>query len=271
MWVENKGHIMGKRNNPRTVQAADTTCDLLLALKDLNGAGITELADNLDRSKGGIHSQLATLHQNGFVVKRGGEYHLSLLFYTLGEFVKNNLDQGEVNLQNLVTDELNSLAEDTGELAQFGMEENGELVFIFQSMGDRAIRSYSRAGRRDDLHCTALGKAILAHLPRSQVEEIIEQRGLPRRTENTLSTREELLDNLDTVRERGYSFNEVESRLKMRAVGAPVLRDGEVFGAVSVSGPANRIKGDFYKEEIPDILLAAADAIEVKLAYPDNQ
>jgi len=252
-----------ENGTPRSIKSTETVCEIIMALKELNGAGVTELAGHLGKSKGGVYSQLATLRQQKFVTKQGDAYHLSPLFFTLGEFVKD-----ELGFVDIVKTEIDDLAAETGELAQFAIETHGELVFLIHSQGDRAVRAYSRVGRRDYLHYTALGKAMLAYYPEEKVDEIIEMHGLPERTENTITTRDDLEAELASVREQGFAVNDIESREGMRAVAAPVMRDGEsVVGAVAVSAPANRLRGSRLEEDVPELILGAVNAIEVKLKY----
>ena len=162
----------------RTVEAVQKSCLILEELQRTNGAGITELSEQLDMSKAGVHSYLATLKQNEFVVNDGSTYKLSLRFLDFGESAKQNL-----NLYDVVQEGVETLAESTGEVAQFMVEEHGWGIYICKEQGESAVQTASYMGDRKHLHCTGVGKAILASLPRQRVEEIIDKRGLPARTE----------------------------------------------------------------------------------------
>ena len=122
-----------------------------------------------------------------------------------------------------------------------------------------------------DLHSSAYGKAILAYLPEDQVERVTEDYDLSARTENTITTTEELLEELERVRERGFSLNDGEEIRGMRAVGAPIQkRDGSVLGAVSVSKPASRMREEEFRETIPEIVMSTANVIEVNIETSRN-
>jgi DNA-binding IclR family transcriptional regulator len=124
------------------------------------------------------------------------------------------------------------------------------------------------------LHHLSAGKAILARLPEERVEAIIDKHGLVERTENTITTRAELYDELETVRERGYAYNDGEEVDGLRAVGAAVSGpDGEVLGAISLSGPKSRMRGERFDQGIPQAVKETADVIEfnIKMSHSTKE
>ena len=243
----------------RRVQAVQISCDIIQALREKDGAGVSELADHLDRSKATIHSHLTTLADNEFVVKRDGSYEISLRFVDIGEYAKSQVDIYEVTKA-----ELERLAEETGEVAQFMVEEHGRGVYLHKARGENAIQTASYVGNRKYLHCTALGKSILSQLPEERIDQIIDRHGLPERTENTISTREELFDTLETVRRDGVAYDDEEVLQGLRCIAAPIQHpNGELYGAISISGPTSRFKGDRFHEELPEVVQGAANIIEV--------
>ena len=243
----------------RQIQAVQISCDILEALRELDGAGVTELAEHLDISKATVHGHLSTLYKNEFVVKEGDWYRVSLRFVNFGEFAKDSIP-----IYDIARDEVDSLANQTGEVAQFMVEEHGRGVYLHKSVGEKAIQTRSYAGARKYLHCTALGKAILAHLPEERVDEIVARHGLSQQTDRTISTREELESELETVREQGVAFDDEEILAGLRCVAAPVTgHDGTLYGAISVSGPTSRMKGDRFTEELPEQVQGAANVIQV--------
>jgi DNA-binding IclR family transcriptional regulator len=95
----------------------------------------------------------------------------------------------------------------------------------------------SRIGASVPLHCTAIGKAILAALPDDDVRLIAQRTGLPRRMPRTLTSPDALLAHLQTVRARGWALDDEENVTRVRCVAAVVVNHrGEPIGAVSVSG-----------------------------------
>ncbi|MFC7157796.1 IclR family transcriptional regulator [Halomarina halobia] len=248
-----------ERTGGRQVQAVQISCDILQALRELDGGGVTELATHLDVSKAAVHGHLSTLYRNEFVVKEGDTYHVSLRFVDFGEFAKNSIP-----IYEIAREETDALADQTGEVAQLMVEEHGRGVYLHKAVGDKAIKTRSYAGERKYLHCTALGKSILAHLPMEHVDEIVEHHGLPKQTDRTISTRDELKTELEQVRERGVSFDDEEILQGLRCVAAPVIgHDDTLYGAISVSGPTSRMKGERFTEELPELVKGAANVIQV--------
>lgn len=247
----------------RTVEAVQKSCTILEGLKRTNGAGITELSERLDMSKAGVHSYLATLRQNEFVVKEGSTYKLSLRFLDFGESAKQNLDLYEV-----VQEEVATLAESTGEVAQFMVEEHGWGIYICKKRGDSAVQTASYMGDRKHLHCTGVGKAILASLPRERVDAIIDKRGLPRRTENTITNREDLYEELDEINDSGVAFDDEEILEGLRCVAIPVIsQEKGLLGAISVSGPTSRMRGTRLREEIPETVRDTANVVQINSSH----
>lgn len=220
----------------RTVRAVATSCRILEYLRDHGGAGVTELAGELDVAKSAVHAHLATLTEHEFVVKEGTTYRLSLRYLDLAEVAKERLGEYEVAVERI-----DDLAAETGQVANYGVEEHGRLVYVYLAQGEGATVATSRIGRRDHLHATGLGKAILAHLPEERVTSILDRRGLPEVTAATLTDREALRAELATVRERGYAFDDEERFRGVCCVALPVMDAGDVIGAISVSAPASHL------------------------------
>jgi DNA-binding IclR family transcriptional regulator len=243
----------------RRVQAVQISCDILAALRETDGAGVSQLADHLGRSKATIHSHLATLADNEFVVNNDGTYDISLKFVDIGEYAKNQIDIYEV-----AKAEVDRLAEETGEVAQFMVQEHGRGVYLHKACGENAVQTASHTGTRKHLHCTALGKAILSQLSTNEIDRIIDRHGLPARTKNTVTTRAELFDALKTIRSEGVAFDDEEVLQGLRCIAAPIDNPaGDTCGAISISGPTSRFKGDRFHEELPEIVQGAANVIKV--------
>ncbi len=164
--------------------------------------------------------------------------------------------------------EINELAEKTGEHANLMIEEHGLGVFLYRARGSDAVQLDTHAGMRVPLQTTALGKAIMAHRPREEVEAILDRHGLPEVTENTVTDRDTLFEQLEAIRERGYSYDDEERVRGMRCVAAPITdRDDHAIAAVSVSGPKSRMRDDRFTDDVPERILRSANVIEVNLTY----
>ncbi|MFB6270828.1 MAG: IclR family transcriptional regulator, partial [Halobacterium sp.] len=141
-------------------------------------------------------------------------------------------------------------------------------VFVHRAKGDRAVHVDTYAGKRIYLHGAALGKAILAHLPEERVDAIVDRHGLPALTENTITDRDVLRDELADVRERGMAFDDEERLDGLRSVAAAVTSpDGDVLGAISIAGPTTRLQDERFREEIPEVVRSAVNVIDLNLTY----
>ncbi|MEF8827751.1 MAG: IclR family transcriptional regulator [Haloarcula sp.] len=246
-----------------TITATRTSLRIVEALKRLDGAGATAVADDLDMAKSTVHNHLQTLEDEGYITEEESAYHVGLRFLELGEYKRNRMD-----IYEKARPEVASLAEKTGEMANAAVEEHGEGVYIARAEGTEAVSVDTYAGKRVNLHCTALGKTILAELPEERVDDIIDTHGLPARTDNTITDRAELKAELADIRERGHAYDREERLPGLRCVAAPVTsEDGEPVAALSVSGPTSRIRGDRFHEEIPEMLQSAVNVVEINLVY----
>jgi DNA-binding IclR family transcriptional regulator len=252
---------MKRAKNP--VKSVGHTAAIIKKVAELNGAGVSEISSHLEITKGTVHNHLATLEENELVVKEGEEFHLGLRFFEFGERTKTRHKIHEIGIP-----EVNKLAEKTGELGNILVEEHGRGIYLYRAEGENALSLDTGIGSRVYLHQTGLGKAILAHMPEERVEEIIDNHGLEPSTSHSVSTREDLYENLEQIREQGYALDMEERAEGIRCVAAPVItNDGAVRGAVSVAGPASRMRGEYLESEVPDMVMRAANVISINLSY----
>lgn len=255
------------RKEPRMsggIKSINKSFEVIELLKDRDGARLTELATCLDWPKSTVHSHLETLREIEYVVKEDEEYFLGMRFVELGEYAKHRKD-----IYSLIEPKIEKLAEDTGERVQFVVSEHGHGVYVRIAEGEHAVSTGSRLGRRRaTLHATAAGKTLLAYMPEAEVYAITEQKGLPQWTENTLTDERELCEQLERIREQGFALNCEEHIEGLNAVAAPVQEsDEELAGAISVAGPAHRVRGDWFTEELPNMILGVCNEVELDIAY----
>ncbi|WP_254538537.1 IclR family transcriptional regulator [Halomarina litorea] len=249
--------------NTGGVKSIGTAFDVIEALRTLDGARITELSEELGVAKSTVHRHLDTLYRRGYVVREGDEYHVGLRFLQLSEHAR--LRKPEYELARAKVEEL---ARETEERAQFIVEEHGEGVYVHLETGRHAVHTDSGVGRRIPLYATAAGKAILAQFPDEYVRELLDRDGMSELTDHTITDPDSLFEDLSTIRDRGYSVNDQENTRGIRAVGVPVSGpEGFVVGALSVSGPTHRMKGDRLERDLPDLLLGTANELELNITY----
>jgi DNA-binding IclR family transcriptional regulator len=248
---------------PTEVTTTSTTFELIEAIQALNGARLTELAQELELAKSTVHRHLRTLENRGYLVKDGDEYLVGIRFFDLGIHARNRLPG-----YSIASEKTREIAEETGELSVFMVEEHGRGYILSREEGPHAVATGTRVGKAIYLHATAGGKCILASLPRERVEAIVDRWGLPSHTDATITDEETLYEELERIRDRGYAFNHEEHIEGLRTVAAPVFDDKEnVLGALCISGPTNRLRGDRLEVELRDYLLGAVNELELNIAY----
>ena len=245
------------------IQSIQKTFEIIRTIQDLDGASLTAIARQLDMPQSTTHNYLQSLTDAEYLVNRDGTYHVGIRFLEHGAYARNRMDIYEV-----AKPEVDRLAEETGELANLLVEEHGRGSYLHRARGRDAVQVEAHVGTRVYLHSTGLGKAILAHMPPERRDEILDRHGLPERTPRTTTDRDELTEELERVRERGYAFDDGERLEGLRCVAAPVQsKSGRILGAVSVSGPMNRLRGDRIDEELPQRLLEAVNVIELNITH----
>lgn len=246
-----------------TVKSVERAMRIAETVMELEGARVSELAAELDMAKSTVHGYLATLHQLGYLVKEGETYQIGTRFLRFGEYSRTRKEE-----YGMAAQKVTELAEETEERSQFVIEELGRGVFLYRESGAHAVETGSGTGKRMYLHSTSAGKAILAHFPEPTVREILDRWGLPAVTSATITDESALFDELAEIRERGFAVNREENIEGLHAVGVPVqLQDGTVIGALSISGPTHRLKGEYLMEELPDLLLGTANELELNIEY----
>lgn len=248
-------------NNP--VKGTLNTFRIIETLQELNGAGVTEIATHLELPKSSVHNYLSTLVQEEYVVKDGQTYHVGLRFLNLGTHARHRCA-----LYDVAPAEVTALAQETGELANLLVEEHGRGIYLYRAAGDEAINVDAHTGYRVYLHNTALGKAMLAHLPPEKVDQVLDRHGLPQTTDHTITDADALAAELAEIRERGVAFDREERIDGIRCVAAPLTSDsGHALGAISLSGPTSRLRDERFEDEFPALLMDAANVIELNLRY----
>ena len=254
---------MEPKSAKNPVRSIERASEILTLLKQWNGARLVELEDEIDLSKGTIHSYLATLKQCGLVAKRGMVYHVGFGCLDLGGHVRDRSPLYAAGREGA-----DELAEKSGELVALVTNWHGRCLWLYRTTGDNAMAADTHLGVQLPMHCTASGKALLAELPDERVDGIVDAHGLAAWTENTITDRGGLFDHLDEIRDRRIAFDDEERISGLRGIGVPIRSEGTLLGAIAMSGPVNRLQGDRFWDELPDQIMKIQRMIEANAAYP---
>lgn len=250
---------MYQAKNP--VQAVQRTFEIIDVLQTTGGARVTDIAKATGISKGTVHCHLATLEENGYVMKEGPAYKLGLRFVDLAHHAKNR-----VTIHDVATAQVDTLAEESGEMVLFTVEEDGKGICLYRADGENSIKTEVYVGYRNELYHTAVGKAMLAFMPAAKRDRIIKETEFKAITPNTITDEGALREELDQIREEGIAYNRSETIQGLIGVGAPIRdQDGTVYGAISVIGPSCQLDGERLETEIPDLINRAVNIIQINI------
>ena len=249
--------------NGNVIQSVETSIEIVEALYESSPARVSEIAEMTGNSTANVSKHLNTLENHEFVVKNEDGYHLGFRYLDIGGLVRENYERTQI-----IKPKILELTERTGESASFFVEEHGSAVVMYREVGKRGVSARSRVGKRLPLHQTAAGKAMLAHMDTARIEAIIEENGLEAVTENTITEKETLFEELRRTRERGYAINDEESTQGLYALAAPIqTASDELIGACAVPGPTHRMKSETKQQEISEALLSFTNEIELNISY----
>jgi DNA-binding IclR family transcriptional regulator len=226
--------------------------------------GVAELTRRLALHKSTVHRLLMVLARHDFVRREPGhgKYRLGMRLFELGSRAV-----AEMDLRRRAEPFLRRLVDETGETAHVAILRGAEMVSIANVESPLMVRTPTTVGRRTPLHCTSVGKSVLAFLFEREREALLTNLPLERFTPKTLVTRAALNAELIRVRQRGYATDDEEIETGMRCVGAPVHDGtGGVVGAISIAGPVFRVT----KDRVPVFgaaVLEASRRLSVELGY----
>ncbi|MBL0885318.1 IclR family transcriptional regulator [Myceligenerans indicum] len=241
------------------VQTVERAIDLLEIMTDLGGdATLSELSERSGLPLPTIHRLLRTL------VQRGYARQLPSRRYALGPGVLRLADAAGRQFGAAARPQLEHVAATLGETANLALLDHEMAVYVAQASSTHSMRMFTEVGRRVHLHCTGVGKMLLAGLDEDQVREIARRTGLPPATERSIAGPDELVAELARIRARGYAVDDGEQEIGVRCF-AVAVPGAPVATALSVSGPAARVTPEFADEAVP-VLREAAERVGARLA-----
>lgn len=226
---------------PYKVQVLDRAVAILEILSNADQEmSLGELTTAIGLHKSTVHRLLMVLESHRLVDKSPlhGRYRPGLKLFELGSLAVNKL-----RLRERARPRLMWLVSQTSETVHLGVLDHREVLYIDKIEPERSIRISSKIGSRQNAHCTATGKALLAFQPERVVKAILRDQGLPKLTAKTITDPDLFMAELERTRERGYSVNDEEREEGVRSVAMPIFgSDEQVVAAIAVIGPAFRFE-----------------------------
>jgi len=250
------------KTEQNTVRALDRAMALLQALAESDGLTLTELAQAQGESPATVYRVMTTLAQRQMVEldPRGQVWHVGPGTFRAGAaFLRrtNVVERARAPMQELMRI--------TGETANLGIEQAGEVLFLTQVETHQPIRAFFPPGTRSPMHASGIGKALLAWMPEARRRALVSAGPLDGFTAATITDPAALEQDLDQARRRGFAIDDEERTPGMRCVAAPVFNAlGEPVAGVSVSGPVFRLlSADVAR--VGGLVAAAASEVTVAI------
>lgn len=205
--------------------------------------GITELSQRLGLNKSNVHNIISTFEQAGYIEQNpeNNKYHLGLKLLELSRVISAHL-----GLNNIAGPLIRPLADELGEVIYFAIPKDGQVLYIEGAYPSGVLNTRSMLGETAEMYCTSLGKSMLAYMPADQAMLCLSRQSMRAFTPTTITDRRALIAELELVRARGYSIDNMEHEFGIKCVGVPVFKsNGQLLGALSVSGPSLR-----FSEEV---------------------
>ena len=246
------------------VQALDRAFAVLDLLAESGTAlGLAQVAASLQLHKSTAHRFLMVLEKHRMVERTpGGKFRLGLRLFDLGNRAVEQYD-----LRERAQPHLRRLVAETEETAHLCILEGAHVIYIDKIEPTRSVRMITRVGASNPVHCTSVGKAILAFLPEERLIDVLHRTRFERFTNRTILTAEALRTEIEKTRRRGYAVDDEELEEGLRCIAVPVLDAQRLpVAAVSVSGPSFRVTA----QKLPSIanhLLHCVRGISVDMGF----
>ena len=243
------------------VQSVVRALTLLEALADQHGdIGIAELSRRVGLHVSTAHRILGTLVSRGYARQspESGRYALGAKTFHIAESYL-----GQMDLRRLVRPVLERLSRETGETANLVILDGRDALYLDKVESPRSLRIFSRIGRRAPLYCTAVGKVLLADLPMDEVNSLLGGGALDALTHATVTSRNQLREELRKVQEQGFALDIEECEDGASCIAVPVRNSrGETVAAIGISGPSSRMNAQRIAELVPAVMRSGSEASE---------
>jgi IclR family transcriptional regulator, KDG regulon repressor len=225
---------------------------------------ITEISERMGLNKSTVHSLLKTLQTHGYIRQNSenGKYELGMKLFERGNYVIHSLD-----IRHLAKKYLLDLSVKTGQTTHLVILDGKEGVYVDKVEGSMATIRYSRIGRRIPLHCSAVGKVLIAFRKQAELQKILSEYVYTKQTEYTISNEADFLRELEKVRQQEYAIDNQENEPGVRCIAVPIRNhENQVIAAISLSTLIARIDETQLKEFVA-LLKQIGSELSEKMGY----
>lgn len=258
---------------PKKTSSANQSTEKAFMILELLAAARTpmrlrDISTTLGMNSSTASRFLASLQQYGYVIQEPEtqRYHLTYKICRIA-----NQFSSHVSISSITHPYLEQLSSEVNESVCLSIEQNMSTVYVdIATKPNHTLLSLHAVGNTGPMHCTAIGKLLLLNYSEKQIDEFIRIKGLERHTEHTITTKEQLLEELDRIRDRGCAYDNEECEIGVRCVALPI-RDytGAIVAGISVTGPTTRMTQSAIDGYLP-FLRKASNGISTELGYVED-
>ena len=246
------------RDDEKQMSAVSRTIAILEALSGVEAINLENLAKITNLPKATLLRFLSTLISLGYVHRDSADmYRLTLRMFSIGSRSLSHID-----LVSAARPFARKLAEELGETVHMGILEDDSAIYVLKEESKYTIRMYSRVGKAIPLYCTAIGKIFLSEMSEDELGAYLSTHRLKPFTPKSITSEEELREELSAIRENGWSMDDEEHEMNIRCIAAPIKDySDKTIAAISVSWPVFR-----FEEGSLDAMVDAIKATTTKLS-----
>lgn len=258
--------MIKRKKSDYIIHSVDHAFDVLEAFRaNEPELGVTQLAKMLNLHKNNVFRILATLESRGYVEQnpRTGNYRLGLKAFEAGQAYLRH-----TSLLSVAHPQMESLTAQLRENTYLSVLRGDYIFYLDEVIADQTIQVVSRLGTRVSPHCTATGKVFLAYIDEASSEELYKTMVLEKVTPNTITDKRKLKSEVKEAALKGFGLDNEEWNEGLKCVSAPILDYyGKIQGALSVSGPSDRLPEQRIVEEIIPAVVEHAGEISRKMGF----
>jgi DNA-binding IclR family transcriptional regulator len=236
------------KNSEVKVKSLQKALEILNCFVDKPTLGVTEISEKLDLYKSNVHNILSTFEAMDFLEQdpESGKYRLGIGIFSLCKSLGDNFSVTKIALPYM-----QEISNSSNERAYLAIPQEDEVIYLDSTYPAESFNLMRTIiGERAKMYCTGIGKAMLAYLSPAEIDEYA-SRELEKHTENTITDKQKLIEELATIRQNGYALDNMEHEFGIKCIAMPIFnKRQQVEAAISISGPSLR----FSDERIPELV-----------------
>jgi DNA-binding IclR family transcriptional regulator len=257
---------MANQDGASLVQSVERALSILSCFSDSEPQlRVADLSRRLGLAQSTVSRMIATMESLGFVERDpvSGLVGPGLQLITLAGVALNQMD-----VQRQAQSELSAVAVDLGLAANLAILRNDRIFYLSTAEGPKAHKMFTMIGKNNPVHCTAMGKVLVAHLPDDQREQLLRRITYPSFTPNTVTSAAQMQAEVNRIVEQGYGMEREELAFGRACIAAPIrAASGEVVASASISGPLSALALEERQASLVSRVIEMTDRISRRLGW----